>query len=81
YKGTPFHLPDFVDPDTGFIVKKSWRGQTINAMELPGLWNGSMSRWITIFAEVPMATFSPVKRIEDLLKPAHRTHSEHSTQL
>lgn len=76
YKGRPFNLTDFADPDTGFIVKKSFMGQTIKAMELPGLWNGSMAGWITVFTEVPMTTFSPVKKIEDLLKPAHRTHSK-----
>jgi len=66
--GNPFNLNDFVDPYTGFISEKSYEGRTLLAMELPGLWNGAMADWITIFAEVPLTTFNPVKTVFDLLK-------------
>jgi len=68
YKGEKFDLLQYVDPDTGFISSKSYNGKTLKAMELPGLWNGAMANWITIFAEVPLATFNPVKTVFDLLK-------------
>ena len=71
YKGAKFHLPDFVDPDAGFISSKSYQGRELRALELPGLWNGSMSRWNTLFVEVPLETFNPVKVVLDLLRPAH----------
>jgi len=64
----PFNLNDFIDPYTGFISEKSYEGRTLLAMELPGLWNGAMADWITIFAEVPLTTFNPVKTVFDLLK-------------
>ncbi|MDR0205762.1 MAG: DUF4301 family protein [Bacteroidales bacterium] len=66
--GNPFNLNDFIDPYTGFISEKSYEGRKLLAMELPGLWNGSMADWITIFAEVPLSTFNPVKTVFDLLK-------------
>jgi len=66
--GKPFNLSDFVDHYTGFISEKSYEGRTLLAMELPGLWNGAMADWITIFAEVPLTTFNPVKTVFDLLK-------------
>jgi len=72
YKGNHFDLPQFVDPETGFITEKSIDGKVIKAQELPGLWNGSMSDWNTIFVEVPLTTFNPVKIINDLLRPEHR---------
>jgi len=72
YKGNKFNLNDFVDTNTGFITVKSVNGRTIKALELPGLWNGSMSNWTTIFVEVPNATFNPVKNINDLLRPQHQ---------
>ncbi|MBR1576623.1 MAG: DUF4301 family protein [Bacteroidales bacterium] len=72
YKGAKFHLPDFVDEETGFISHKSWQGRELKALELPGLWNGSMSRWNTLFVEVPAETFSPVKVVLDLLKAPHQ---------
>ena len=75
YQGQPFHLPDFVDPATGFISSKSKNGRTLKALELPGLWNGAMSRWNTIFVEVPLSTFNPVKTVNDLLRPEHRSFS------
>jgi len=72
YKGEPFDLSSFVNPETGFITEKSIDGKVIKAQELPGLWNGSMSDWNTIFVEVPLTTFNPVKIINDLLRPEHR---------
>ena len=72
YKGEKFNLPDFVDPETGFISSKSYEGRPLKALELPGLWNGSMSDWNTLFVEVPAETFNPVKTVLDLLRPAHR---------
>ncbi len=71
YKGEAFNLKDFVDPNTGFISKKSKDGRELSALELPGLWNGAMADWITIFVEVPIETFNPVKTVNDLLKPMH----------
>ena len=72
YKGQKFDLRQFVDPDTGLISEKSKDGVAIRALELPGLWNGSMSDWITIFVEVPIETFNPVKTVNDLLRPQHQ---------
>ncbi len=72
YKGKPFHLPDFVDPDTGFISHKSKNGRELKALELPGLWNGAMSDWNTVFVQVPLSTFNPVKTVNDLLREQHR---------
>ena len=63
--------PLFVDPDTGFISHKSKNGRELKAMELPGLWNGAMSDWNTIFVEVPLITFNPVKTVNDLLRDVH----------
>lgn len=72
YQGNKFHLPDYVDPQTGFISHKSKDGRELLALELPGLWNGAMSRWNTIFVEVPVSTFNPVKTVNDLLRPQHQ---------
>lgn len=72
YKGKPFHLPDFVDKSTGFISSKSKNGKNLKALELPGLWNGAMSDWNTIFVEVPLGTFNPVKTVNDLLREQHQ---------
>ena len=72
YKGQPFNLPDFVDRTTGFISSKSKNGKELKALELPGLWNGAMSDWNTIFVEVPLATFNPVKTVNDLLRDQHQ---------
>lgn len=72
YKGKPFNLPDFVDRSTGFISSKSKNGRPLKALELPGLWNGSMSDWNTVFVEVPLSTFNPVKTVNDLLRDAHQ---------
>lgn len=70
--GTKFNLPDFVDHATGFISEKSFDGRDLRALELPGLWNGAMSMWNTVFVEVPASTFNPVKTVNDLLRPAHQ---------
>lgn len=72
FNGNHFNLPDYVDAETGFISSKSRKGVEIKALELPGLWNGAMSRWNTIFVEVPAMTFNPVKTVNDLLRPAHQ---------
>ena len=72
YNGVKFHLPDFVDHNTGFIVEKTKNGIPFKAYELPGLWNGAMANWLTIFVEVPILSFNPVKTVNDLLKPAHQ---------
>jgi hypothetical protein len=72
YKGHPFNLPDYVDKRTGFISLKSRSGKELKALELPGLWNGAMSDWNTVFVEVPVETFNPVKTVNDLLRPEHR---------
>ena len=72
YKGEKFNLPDYVDPATGFISHKSKTGRELKAMELPGLWNGAMSDWNTVFVEVPLITFNPVKTVNDLLRDVHQ---------
>ena len=72
YKGIKFDLRKFVDEETGFISIKSKDGVDIKALELPGLWNGSMSNWNTIFIEVPIDTFNPVKTVNDLLRRTHQ---------
>ncbi len=71
YKGNKFDLFKFSNPQTGFISQKSLDGKDIKAQELPGLWNGSMADWITIFVEVPLTTFNPVKTVNDLLRIQH----------
>ncbi len=72
YKGNAFNLPDYVDKTTGFISSKSKGGKELKALELPGLWNGAMSDWNTIFVEVPLSTFNPVKTVNDLLRDQHQ---------
>ncbi|OIQ20256.1 DUF4301 family protein [Lacinutrix sp. MedPE-SW] len=72
YKGETFDLSQFVDEKTAFITMKTKTGKEIKALELPGLWNGSMANWNTIFVEVPLVTFNPVKTVNDLLKPMHQ---------
>lgn len=72
YKGNKFDLLEFVDPKTGFISNKSVGGKELKALELPGLWNGAMSDWTTLFVEVPISTFNPVKTVNDLLRPQHQ---------
>ena len=71
YEGQPFDLNQYVDSEAVFISRKSENGRPLKALELPGLWNGGMARWLTLFVEIPDHTFSPVKTINDLLKPDH----------
>ncbi|WP_072543023.1 DUF4301 family protein [Bacteroides mediterraneensis] len=72
YKGRKFNLLEHVDKATGFISYKSKNGKDLKALELPGLWNGSMSDWNTVFVEVPLSTFNPVKTVNDLLREQHQ---------
>jgi hypothetical protein len=72
YEGRPFDLNRYMDPEAVFIARKSHNGRELKALELPGLWNGSMAKWISLFVEVPIETFSPVKTINDLLRPEHQ---------
>lgn len=72
YKGNNFDLLNFADYQSGIITKKSKDGIELKALELPGLWNGSMADWITIFIEVPISTFNPVKEVNDLLRREHQ---------
>lgn len=72
YKGEKFDLMDYVDPEAAFITMKTQNGTDIQALELPGLWNGSMAHWNSIFVEIPVETFNPVKTVNDLLKPVHQ---------
>jgi hypothetical protein len=72
HQGRKYHLPDYVDKSSGFISHKSKDGRELKALELPGLWNGAMSDWNTVFVEVPIETFSPVKSVDDLLRPEHQ---------
>ena len=76
FSGEKFNLTDFVDSNTGFIVHKNNKGKELKGYELPGLWNGAMANWISVFVEVPLVTFNPVKTINDLLKPAHQPTNE-----
>ena len=69
--GSKFDLLRYTDPATGFISSKSSGGRDLRAQELPGLWNGAMADWSTIFVDVPISTFSPVKVVQDLLRPQH----------
>jgi hypothetical protein len=72
FKGEKFDLIEFRDPETGFISSKSKDGKRLKAQELPGLWNGAMADWITLFVEVPVITFNPVKTVNDLLRNEHQ---------
>ena len=72
YKGEKYNLMEFRDPETGFISIKSSDGRELKAQELPGLWNGAMSDWNTLFVEVPIETFNPVKTVNDLLRKQHQ---------
>lgn len=71
-QGQKFDLTEYIDQEAVIITQKTILGQPIKAIELPGLWNGAMAQWTTIFVEVPLATFNPVKSVNDLLKPAHQ---------
>lgn len=72
HNGEKFDLTKYVDEEAGFISSKSYQGRELKALELPGLWNGAMSDWNTLFVEVPVETFNPVKVVLDLLRPAHQ---------
>lgn len=72
YRGEKFDLSQYVDQNAGFVVSKNKNGKPYKAYELPGLWNGGMANWLTLFVEVPLLTFNPVKTVNDLLKPAHQ---------
>ena len=72
HNGDNFNLREYVDAATGFISSKSKDGRELKALELPGLWNGAMARWNTLFVEVPSATFTPVKSVVDLLRDEHQ---------
>lgn len=72
YRGRPFDLQRFIDPNSGFVSIKSYEGSSLKALELPGLWNGAMAHWNTVFVEVPLLTFNPVKTVLDLLRPEHQ---------
>lgn len=74
YRGRKFNLTDFVDQETSIVVKKSQKGRDIISLERPGLWNGAMAYWNTIFIEVPLTTFNPVKTVKDLLRPYHQNN-------
>lgn len=76
YKGNKFDLTNFVDHNASFITEKTKNGKPLKAFELPGLWNGAMAKWTTIFVEVPLETFNPVKTVNDLLKFAHQPSDE-----
>ena len=72
FSGKKFDLSKFINHNRGFIVEKNKNGRDLKAYELPGLWNGAMAKWISVFVEVPLLTFNPVKTVNDLLKPAHQ---------
>ena len=72
FEGNKFNLKEFVNEEAGFVTEKSYNGKPVKVYERPGLWNGAMDGWNTVFIEVPLATFSPVKTVSDLLKPEHQ---------
>lgn len=72
YKNEKFDLTQFIDQNSGFVVEKTVKGKPLKSYELPGLWNGAMANWLTVFVEVPLLTFNPVKTVNDLLKPPHQ---------
>ena len=73
YQGLSYNLTEYVDYNAAFITLKNHAGTDIKALELPGLWNGSMANWNTLFVEVPLSTFNPVKTVNDLLRSAHQS--------
>lgn len=68
FQGHPFNLLNFRDAGATFVTTKLWKGRLLRSLELPGLWNGSMANWNTVFVETPRSTFRPVKTALDLLK-------------
>ncbi len=81
YKGKKFDLEKFIAPEQGFITHKSYKGKEIKVQELPGLWNGAMTNWITVFVEVPLTTFTPVKTVFDLFRFEHRNVLKNKSHL
>ena len=75
YQGNKFDLTQYANPNSGFISDKTEEGKPLKALELPGLWNGAMAHWNTVFIEVPLITFNPVKTVNDLLKKEHRPNA------
>ncbi|MGD0021390.1 MAG: DUF4301 family protein [Smithellaceae bacterium] len=71
YRGEKFDLDNYVNPDAYLITSKNERGQSLKALEVPGLWNGGMAYWNTVFVELPLSVFNPVKTVDDLLRPEH----------
>lgn len=78
YRGKKFHLKEFVNHDAYLITQKSEKGKRLKALEYPGLWNGSMAYWNTVFVEMPLVIFNPVKTVEDLLRPQHRQRTRNT---
>ncbi|QWC00735.1 DUF4301 family protein [Mycoplasmatota bacterium] len=74
YKNEKFNLLDYTNNDRYFVTEKTYHGQKIKAIEHPGLWNGAMHDWNTLFVEVPLSTFNPVKTVNDLLRKGHQDH-------
>lgn len=72
FEDRPFDLHGFIDTEAVIVARKSFEGRELKALERPGLWNGAMARWITVFVEVPLTTFTPVKSVLDLLRPEHQ---------
>jgi hypothetical protein len=70
--GENYHLDEFIDYTAGFVTEKFQQGSVLKALEWPGLWNGAMALWNTVFVEVPISTFNPVKTVNDLLRPGHQ---------
>ena len=79
-EGRRFDLGEYIDQDTAIVTEKSVRGRDVKALERPGLWNGAMAGWNTVFVEVPLATFSPVKSVLDLLRKEHASPSTTSSE-
>ena len=75
FQGRPFDLSDYVDPKAVFIARKTEEGRDLKALERPGLWNGGMAYWNTVFVEIPEETFNPVKTVNDLLRGGHQVGS------
>jgi hypothetical protein len=73
FQGQPFNLAEFANSEAVFVTQKTENGRDLKVLELPGLWNGGMAYWNTVFVEIPEETFNPVKTINDLLRPGHRT--------
>ncbi len=78
YKNEKFNLLEYTYPDRYFITEKTYKGRKLKALEHPGLWNGAMHNWNTLFVEVPLSTFNPVKTVNDLLRDGHTAKSEES---